>query len=487
MLLVDPENGQLIDANPAAAEYYGWSQTELKKMNISNINTLTTEEIRQEMINAVEEKRHHFIFRHRKANGIVSNVEVYSGPIITNGRKVLYSIVHDITERTNAENNLHESEQRFRNVVEGAPDAIYIQSKGLFVYLNQSALQLFGATSAKQLIGTSIFERYHPDSRELAKNRMLQAETLNIPLPTVEKTYLKMDGTPVAVESTPVPIIFNKISSIMIFTRDISNRKQMERDKLSAEAQLRQQQKLEAVGTLAGGVAHEINNPINGIMNYAQLILDETDPISTNAQYLTGIIHESKRISDIVKSLLQFSSQNSHSHSYARIDDIIHHTVSLIRTIIKKDQINLMLDIEENLPDIKCRSQQIQQVLMNLLTNARDALNDKYPDRHADKMIVLSCHQYEREDRKWFKIVVKDYGNGIPDDIRQKMYEPFFSTKPKEIGTGLGLSISFGIVKDHHGYFEVETDLGQYTNFIVHLPVDNGWVREDLQKSEVVS
>jgi signal transduction histidine kinase len=112
---------------------------------------------------------------------------------------------------------------------------------------------------------------------------------------------------------------------------------------------------------------------------------------------------------------------------------------------------------------------------MNLLTNARDALNEKYPGYHEDKVIRLLCNQYEDEGRKWIRITVIDHGNGIPERLREKIFEPFFSTKPKDKGTGLGLSISYGIVKDHHGRLTFDTREGAHTNFYLDLPADNGW------------
>ena len=475
MLMIDPENGQILDVNPAAVEYYGWIKADMIKMSISDINTLKPPEVKSEMLEAFSGRKKHFIFKHRRADGSVRDVEVYSGPIILDGRNIIFSIIHDISERLVAERELLESEQRFRAVVEGARDAIFIHSHDRFSYANQAAAELFGVKSAERLLGMPVFDCYYLDDHALVRTRIDEILSEFATLPTIEIAYLKMDGKSIEVEETSVKVIFNNIPSVMVFCRDISQRKQLEREKLAAEEKLRQQQKLESVGTLAGGVAHEINNPLNGIMNYAQLVLDETDPHSEHAQYLDGIIAESRRISDIVKSLLQFSRQDKQMHSYARMDDIINQTLSLIRTIIRKDQIDLRVDIQTNLRDVKCRSQQIQQVLMNLLTNARDALNEKYPEYNADKIITLSCHQYLKEARHWIKICVKDHGNGIPKEISQKIFEPFYSTKAKDIGTGLGLSISFGIVSDHHGFIEVDTEIGKHTIFCVHLPVDNGW------------
>jgi signal transduction histidine kinase len=112
---------------------------------------------------------------------------------------------------------------------------------------------------------------------------------------------------------------------------------------------------------------------------------------------------------------------------------------------------------------------------MNLMTNARDALNERYQGYHEDKVMRLSCCLFEADGRRWLRIVVEDHGAGIPDDVKEKIFEPFFSTKPKEMGTGLGLSISYGIVKDHHGSLTLNSMQGEKTEAILVLPVDNGW------------
>lgn len=481
MLLIDPVDGHVVDANSAALQFYGWSPDEMKSMNIIQINTLSEKDIRSNIENTISRKKNHYIFQHRVASGRVVDVEVYSGPIIINGKQMIYSIIHDISERAAALGALKASEERFRLLIENAPEAIFIQIQGRFAFLNQFTVKLLGAKSEEELLGTPVMDRFHPEYRETIARRLKQLNETKEAVPSNEEVFVKMDGTLVDVDVTAVPLHYQDCDGALVFARDITDRKRLEHAKNEVEAQLRQQQKLEAIGTLAGGVAHEINNPINGIMNYAQLIQDISENDEVITSYTGEIIRETERVAIIVKNLLQFSRQEKQSHSYACIYDIINQTISLIKTVVKRDQISLVVDLDDDLPDIKCRSQQIQQVLMNLMTNARDALNEKYPDYNEDKIIRLTCSQYEADGRRWMKIVVEDHGNGIPDQMRDKIFEPFFSTKPKEIGTGLGLSISFGIVKDHHGKITIDSKEGFYTKFILDLPVDNGW---DLKESK---
>ncbi|MDP2814900.1 MAG: ATP-binding protein, partial [Erysipelotrichaceae bacterium] len=294
-------------------------------------------------------------------------------------------------------------------------------------------------------------------------------------LPLHPHHFVKMDGSRVLAEVGAVFVNYDGNDSALVFVRDLTEEIEMEKRKVEWEMQIQQKQRLESIGVLAGGVAHEVNNPINGIMNYAQLILEESVGKVSVENYGNQIIRESMRISDIVKSLLQFSRQEKQSHSYSSVYDIIENTLSLINVIIKKDQIELRIHMEENLPDIKCRSQQIQQVFMNLITNAKDSLNEKYPGYHESKMIEVDLRLKHHDERRWIYLSVKDYGMGVRDEDKARIFEPFYSTKPKEKGTGLGLAISFGIVEDHHGKILVDTVVGEYTDFTVVLPVDNGW------------
>ena len=291
------------------------------------------------------------------------------------------------------------------------------------------------------------------------------------------------------------------------------------------EAQLIQSQKLESIGTLASGVAHEINNPIMGIMNYAQLIQDGMTVESPLQEYASEIMVETDRVATIVKNLLGFARQDKQSYSSpTRICDIVNGVLSLVAAVMRHDQITVTVNVPDDLPTLPCHNQQIQQVLMNLLTNARDALNEKYPGANEDKIVRINAEvrgqmaeigdrrseirgrrseirgrRSEGGDRRAeiggrraeggidestssdlrspisdlrMCLTVEDHGSGIPSEGRERIFDPFFTTKPQNEGTGLGLSISHGIVKDHGGELSVESEPGQWTRFHVDLPIE---------------
>lgn len=323
---------------------------------------------------------------------------------------------------------------------------------------------------------TEHMKLFTPESWDILSTSLERTSTSGIPY-ELELETVKSDGSKgwMWVRGEANKDSRGNIVSLRGAAQDITEKKKQEAEKKSMEAHISQQQRLESIGILAGGVAHEINNPLNGIMNYGQLILDSLDADTKNAEFAKEIVSESNRIAVIVKNLLQFSRNEKQQYSTATIKDIVESTLSLINTVMKHDQIDLQIDIPEDLPQLKCRSQQIQQVIMNLMTNARDTLNEKYPGYHEDKIIKLNCKQFNKEDRKWIRITVEDHGNGIPEAIKGKIFEPFYSSKSRDAGTGLGLSISHGLIKDHHGELSFETEEGKYTRFHIDLPIDNGW------------
>ena len=297
----------------------------------------------------------------------------------------------------------------------------------------------------------------------------VQTCALPISLEPTELLYLKHDRTAFEVEVLSVYYEYDGVVGTLAFAHDITEEKKAQAVRFELEQRSQQQQKLESIGLLAGGVAHEINNPIQGILNYAELMVESTEEPKVK-EYASEIIVETKRVAEIVRNLLQFSRMDKQSHSEARIEDIIHRTLSLVNTIFRKDNIKITLELEANLPAIQCRSQQIQQVLMNLLTNARDAIQENTNMDEMNKHIRVSTKKQEHQHREYIVLSVTDNGIGIQDDVKEKMFQPFFSTKSKEKGTGLGLSISYGIVKDHDGFIEVVNDKNN-TRFDVYLPL----------------
>jgi PAS domain S-box-containing protein len=402
-------------------------------------------------------------------------------PIFDKNRKIEKVTISfiDISEAKKSEMELLESRARYSSMISNISDVIGILDKdGMIIYKSPNVKKLFG-WETEELIGAHALKTVHPDDEKYIQEEL--EDLLKKPglSKVVEYRYLCKDNNYKHINLNAINLFEDpNINGILLNYHDISNRVKIEEEKTVMEAHLRNQQKLESIGTLAGGVAHEINNPINGIMNYSQLIKDDIKADEV-AEYAAEIIYETKRVSEIVKNLLEFSRQEKQTFSKARISDILNNTLSLINTIIKQDQIDIQINIPKDLPDIKCRSQQIQQILMNLFTNARDALNKRYKGYDENKILKFSCKAIEKESKEFVRITVEDHGSGIEESIQDKIFDPFFTTKRRDEGTGLGLAISYGITKEHHGELTYETKKGEFTRFNLDLPVNNGWNLEE--------
>ncbi|MBT8341012.1 MAG: PAS domain S-box protein [Desulfatitalea sp.] len=234
MLVIDPADGAIMDANPAACAYYGWSKETLTRMNISDINILTPAQIQEEMNLARTNRRNHFEFRHRLADGTEHDVEVYSGPIGIGDRDSLYSVIFDISERKAAALALQESEARYRNLLEVAPIGIAVHQDGKIVFTNPVGLRILGAKSDDQLIGKPIAEIIHPDGLEKARDRIQRMMAGETGLYPVEDRYIKLDGIPIDVEVMASPLTYNGRPAVQVIVSDITERK-LAADKLREE------------------------------------------------------------------------------------------------------------------------------------------------------------------------------------------------------------------------------------------------------------
>jgi signal transduction histidine kinase len=240
------------------------------------------------------------------------------------------------------------------------------------------------------------------------------------------------------------------------------------------ELQLREKHRMESIGTLARGIAHEINNPITGIINYAQLISDHPATDGELREYSGEIMREGQRVADTIKNLLSFAQYNKQTHTMVSAREIVNQTVSLAETVLRQDQIDLTVSVVDDLPEINCSAQQIRQVLMNLITNARDALNARYSGFDENKKLGVFAESIQRDGLPWVRFTVEDRGIGFSEDLLPRVFDPFFTTSMRSEHAGLGLSICLGIVKEHHGDIRFDSQPGVYTRAIVELPTEEG-------------
>lgn len=237
------------------------------------------------------------------------------------------------------------------------------------------------------------------------------------------------------------------------------------------EEQLRQSQKLEAMGVMAGTMAHEINNPLIAISEYAAMIAKGEVDSEKAKQLASKIRDESARISTIMKNLLRFSRDDKGSLYPVEVGEILVKLESITQQIFKMNRIDASWKNVEPGYSIQCREGQILQILLNLVNNAVDSLNQKYPEYDVEKRVILENSIVEENHKKYAEFSVQDFGTGIPIDIQKSIFKTFFTTKSADKGTGLGLSVSLGIAKEHGGSLNFESEPGKYTRFYLRVPI----------------
>jgi PAS domain S-box-containing protein len=316
-----------------------------------------------------------------------------------------------------------------------------------------------------EIVGTTLreyFAEHDPnEAAETMHRRALEGESIHVESRLREREY--------EVHIEPLHDDTGSTIGTVGVALDVTERKQMAHERGVWQAHARHQQRLEAIGTLASGVAHEINNPVQSIMNYAQLIARRSGSPEI-ANYAHEILHEAQRVAAIVRGLLSFARQEGEPYTDVQMRDVVASTLALVSALLRKEAIHLDLDLVDDMPAVRCHPQQIQQVLMNLLGNARDALNERYPGAHDDKRIVITSRLWRRDGGSFVRLTIEDHGVGIQPAVLDKIFDPFWTSKAQGEAAGLGLAVSHGIVVEHGGTISVESEPGRFTRFHVDLP-----------------
>ncbi|HEX8354110.1 MAG TPA: ATP-binding protein [Pyrinomonadaceae bacterium] len=257
---------------------------------------------------------------------------------------------------------------------------------------------------------------------------------------------------------------------IILIIRDLTERRRLESEKEVMQRQLFQSSKLASIGELSAGVAHEINNPLNGIINFAQLLKDDgVARTEEQRQMVDGIIGEGERIARIVRDLLTFARHNPRELTRVHLAETISASMSLFGHQFVKDGIEVEIDVEEDLPAVMADGSRLRQVVINMISNAHHALRAKDA---GPKVLRVTARAVERAGGGRVHVEFFDNGAGIRREDIDKVFDPFFTTRRATGGTGLGLSLSFGIVREYGGTITVESVAGSHTRFVVELPAE---------------
>jgi PAS domain S-box-containing protein len=368
-----------------------------------------------------------------------------------------------IVESKRVEKALLESEEKLSGILHSVPDIIIVVDKDLhIIWSNPVASEFFGSN----LVGKKCYEifnfRHNPCDSCCVKSCFKDGQISEHEIEIIEKNGARMDLWSTASvasryeDGTP--------KSVMVIYRDITEKKLLQAETARAG-------QLASIGELAAGVAHEINNPINGIINCAQLLIDDDNETHEQAEISMRIKKAGNRIAMIVRNLLSFARNPEEEPVLTHLHNVLSDSLDLTETQIRKDGIDLNIDISDSLPMVKVHNHKIQQVFLNIISNARYSLNQKFPHVHEDKVFQINGEMVETNQTKYARIIFHDYGTGIPADILDRIWDPFFTSKPPGKGTGLGLSISQAIIKDHDGRLYVDSVEGEYAKIVIDLPI----------------
>ncbi|WP_367898919.1 PAS domain S-box protein [Leptospira sp. WS58.C1] len=367
--------------------------------------------------------------------------------------------------------SLEDSDYRWRSfLLEGMDFVVIMDLNGNVLFINRT----FTGVPTEEIQGKNFFEVLK--TSDALKLQAVITRVLNTGNPEAFEEWSSFTGkrSHYYIRISPVTKQ-GEISAILLAISDTTQQKESDSDRLRRMESQRHRQKLEALGTLAAGVAHEINNPLTGILNYAEMVRTQVEENESLSKNMEVIIRESERISGIVRSLLGFAHKEEGIKAFVSTGEIMYSSIQLLLPFLVRDGIRIegmdrLVDADSEIPLVVGEPQKLKQVFLNLITNARDSLNDKYPFETDQKKIEVSQSIIERGDTRFVKITVKDWGIGISEENINRIFDPFFTTKPTTVGTGLGLSVSYEIVREMGGEIEVESSEEEYATFHIMIP-----------------
>ncbi len=370
----------------------------------------------------------------------------------------------DISERKRMEKELKEANEFLMNLIEDSVDGIIVtNTKGDILIFNRGAENILGY-KAEEVVGKMNVRSVYPPG--VAKEVM---EKLRSPdfggvgkLTSFPMVHRRKDGELIEGDLS-ASIIYDEegkeIASVGIF-KDLRERLRIERELREMQQALLQSEKLAAMGRLTSQIAHELNNPIYGIMNTLELLKTEIPPESKRRRILELSLSETQRLAEMLRNMLSFSKPEEEKRKPIKMNELIEGILLVMERQMKESNIKVETYFDEGIPEVMASTNQMRQVMLNLIKNAKEAM---------PKGGTLTVRT-SREDSKVL-IHIQDTGVGIPEELRDKIFEAFFTTKQKVKGVGLGLSVCYGIIKDHGGEIRVESKVDKGTTFTIHLPI----------------
>jgi len=478
---------RITDISPSVERILGYKPEEMIGKPIQDLNVLgpnSLEKAFSDMMKVfsgerIPLSRYEFISR----DGTKKFGEVSAAPLTRENKVIaMISVARDITERKRFEDALKQSEEKYRIVLEANPDPVVVYDMaGKVTYFNIAFTNVFGWTLEEcfgKTMDVFVPEDAWPETKMMI-DKVLSGENFSgietrrytregniIPVSISGSIYMGEDGDPMG---------------SVINLRDISEQKELEK-------QLQQAQKMEAVGTLAGGVAHDFNNLLMGIQGCASLLSYDIDSNHSGVEYLNRIEDYIKKAADLTRQLLGFARSGKYEVKPTDMNEIIDKSSDMFgRT---KKEITIHKKNQEHIWTVDVDQSQIEQVVLNLYVNAWQAMSGTGELYIQTENVILNDNDvkpYEVASGRYVKISVTDTGIGIDKNIQHRIFDPFFTTKEMSRGTGLGLASAYGIIKGHGGIINVQSREGEGTTFNIFLPAsDKKIVKEKVMQKEII-
>jgi PAS domain S-box-containing protein len=382
----------------------------------------------------------------------------------------------EMKERQRAEGALRESEERFREMAELMPMTVFESDiSGNLTFANRKAFDNFGYSQEDFDRGVNSLDMLVPeDRRQAAENiaKIMGGEEIGLN----EYTALRKDGSkfPIMVHSATI-VRDGETLGIKGCLIDITDRKKTEEERRRLETQFHQAQKLETIGTLAGGIAHDFNNLMATILGNTSLLLYDIDTTHPHYEPLKNIERQIKRGAELTTQLLGYARKGKYSVKPVNLNRIVEESATAFGRTRK--EITIQCELADDLFVVEADQGQIQQVLLNLFVNAADAMPQGgklvLKTANATHNDIKRSNQYHPAAGDYLRLTVSDTGIGMDEKVRPRIFDPFFSTKESGKGTGLGLASVYGIIKNHGGYIEVQSQKGQGSQFSIFLPASD--------------
>jgi PAS domain S-box-containing protein len=392
------------------------------------------------------------------------------------GKNILTCLyLRDLTYRIKIHEQLQKINIFLNNIIRCSVDGIVVvDTKGSPLIFSEGAERILGYKAGEIIANKESFRRFYPIELAREMKRRMLSDEYGPPdrLNTMQISFYNKNGEEIPVNFSAA-IIREKgreVGSVGIFS-DLREHLKMRKELEESRIQLMQAEKIASLGRLAAGVAHEINNPLAGILIYAEILHRDMEEDDAGRQHVEEITNQTLRCKEIVTRLLEFSRQSLGQKTLIDLNDIISRCVKLINHQVLFHNIEIKQALDPNLPQIFADPGELQQVFTNLFLNAADAM------KGLGTITITSRAAFQRDG---VIITFTDTGSGIPPELRDKIFEPFFTTKPLGKGTGLGLSIVYGVIQRHGGSIEVGIPPGGGTTFTIRLPLGSQEIQKQM-------